>query len=526
MSTLLQRAAQAARNGTDADVSRETLARVPIVSVVDNPWQNRTHYGDLDELAADIERNGLLQPPIARLSPDGSGGYQIAFGHRRLRACQLAGLSSFPLFVHNLTDEEMAEYAWSENEKRSDTSAIEKARHIQRVQTDFGWTQEQVAQRFGINRSTAANLLRLLELPDAVQAQVDSGALPARSGMLLLRLTDAPEALAAVAEAAATAGQTTREVEAAIAEHRQRIDAEREKARQIAAVDALGLGVAWIEERTHNVSTFRPGSTWADSRLLEAGICGPGLCDCLRLWHKGERTWLQGDEAGPLPGDAPHIFWCCSQDNQCKNKREEWLAAQSQGHDQQAAQAQREEKERIAAAERARRKAVAESMLDSIVQRFPADEYWTDLRFWRFVADKANYSIAGCLKDALHLADAYRRLLEAALIEKGWIKDFGHTIDLNATQKNRSRLYSALDAKPATQPQPGDSQNTGWQDGWDDEDQTEFISMPSLPRPEQITRPRVALRIIENLPKGGKGDRAPFWLRYNEIIDLSEETNK
>lgn len=358
----------------DPNVSRETLTRAPIGQVLDNPWQNRTHYGDLEELAADIERNGLLQPPIARLAPDGSDTYQIAFGHRRLRACQLAGLVFFPFFVHILTDEEMAEYAWSENEKRSDTSPIEKARHIQRVQTDFGWTQEQVGVRFGINRSTAANLLRLLELPAAVMTLVDSGTLPQRSGMLLLRLTDAPDALAAVATAAATGGQTTREIEAAIAAQRLRI----EKERQVAAVDALGL----ID-------------------LLEA-----------QREISGEDTQRQAQQA---------------------------------------------EREQAATAERERLQAIAEKLLDGIVQRFPVDEMWGDLRFWRFVAaGESSYNIAPILSKALHLADAYRRLLEAAIFEQKWSKKHGKVIDLSATENNRRRLYSALG-------QPTYGETTNWE---------------------------------------------------------------
>lgn len=430
----------------DPNVSRETLTRAPIGQVFDNPWQNRTHYGDLDELAADIERNGLLQPPIARLAPDGSDTYQIAFGHRRLRACQLAGLVFFPLFVHSLTDEEMAEYAWSENEKRSDTSPIEKARHIKRVQADFGWTQEQVGLRFGINRSTAANLLRLLELPDAVQAQVDNGTLPQRSGMLLLRLADAPETLAAVATAAATGGQTTREVEAAIAAQRLLIDAEREKERQVAAVDALGLGLAWLEEWTNDTSAFYPGSSWADSRLLEEGLCGPGLCDCLRLCHRSARQFLPGSVKGPLLADAKDVLFVCCQDSRSQGKRIDLLEAQREisGEDTQR-QAQQAEKEQAATAERERLQAIAEKLLDGIVQRFPVDEVWSDLRFWRFVAGENSYNIAPILSKALHLADAYRRLLEAALLEQEWSKEHGKLLDLPATEKNCQRLYSALD---------------------------------------------------------------------------------
>lgn len=169
--------------------------RVGVAFLQDNPYQPRQRYAGIEELAENIRLNGLLQAPVARHY---GGSYQLAFGHRRLRAYRLLAEQHggdwlrMPVVVLPLTDDEMARYAWSENHNREDVSAVEEARLFQRMIADFGFTQKQIADDVGKSRSAVANTLRLLQLPAAAQELVDSGAMTERHGRELLRLAAAP----------------------------------------------------------------------------------------------------------------------------------------------------------------------------------------------------------------------------------------------------------------------------------------------------------------------------------------------
>lgn len=434
------------------DVSRETLTHIPIDAVGDNPYQERAYYTGLPELAADIQQNGLLQPPVARRAADGT--VQIAFGHRRLRAARLAGMDSFPVHLRDLTDQQMAEYAWSENDKREDTTAIEKARHIQRAIADFEWTQAQAAERFGIARSTVANLLRLLSLPENVQSLVEERKLDQRHARALLTLADEPEALAAVAAAAVEQGQSARDLEETVADKRQAIDAEREEQRQRAAVDALGLGVAWADDES--IECFRSTSPWANSALLDKGACGPGICDCLRVRFVNDESWImrmhRDELARPCPEDAPNVCYGCCADDQARRKWQELQAEQQEEEEadtetddeRRRREEEQAEQERVIAAENERRRVVAERIIDSIADNHKPDELWQNLRFWRHVAKVGTYVFHNAIRNAYTLEDAQRGLLEELIIERAWERDAGRQIDLEATAKNRDALLAAL----------------------------------------------------------------------------------
>lgn len=161
----------------------------------DNPYQPRQTYTGIEELAENIRLNGLLQPPVARSV---KGHYELAFGHRRLRAyrrlAELVGQDweRMPVIVRQLTDDEMAKSAWSENHNREDVSAVEEARLFQRMIDDFGLTQQEIADDIGKSRSAVANTLRLLQLPAEAQAMIDAGQITERHGRELLRLTGVP----------------------------------------------------------------------------------------------------------------------------------------------------------------------------------------------------------------------------------------------------------------------------------------------------------------------------------------------
>ncbi|KTT99126.1 ParB/RepB/Spo0J family partition protein [Sphingomonas sanguinis] len=149
---------------------------LPVGSLSPHPDQPRRHFEEaaLDELAASIAARGLIQPIVVR--PHGKD-YQIVAGERRWRAAQRARLHEVPVVVRDFDDAQTLEVALIENIQRQDLNAIEEAQAYQRLAGEFGHTQEALAKIVHKSRSHVANLLRLLELPDTVQAQVVTGAL-------------------------------------------------------------------------------------------------------------------------------------------------------------------------------------------------------------------------------------------------------------------------------------------------------------------------------------------------------------
>ena len=149
---------------------------LPIESLVPHPGQPRRHFDSalIDELAESIASCGLIQPIVVR--PHGHG-FQIVAGERRWRAAQRARLHEVPVVVRELGDAETLEIALVENIQREDLNAIEEAQAYRRLADEFGHTQEALSRIVHKSRSHIANLLRLLDLPDAVQAQVVDGTL-------------------------------------------------------------------------------------------------------------------------------------------------------------------------------------------------------------------------------------------------------------------------------------------------------------------------------------------------------------
>lgn len=160
-----------------------------------NPNQPRRRFDeeDLAELAASIAAQGVLQPILLR--PLGEDRFEIVAGERRWRAAQRAGLHAIPALVRSFDDVQVAEIALIENVQRADLNAIEEARGYQQLIERFGRTQASVAEAVGKSRAHVANLLRLLALPEAVQALVRDGALTAGHARAALAAQD-PEAAA------------------------------------------------------------------------------------------------------------------------------------------------------------------------------------------------------------------------------------------------------------------------------------------------------------------------------------------
>lgn len=152
-----------------------------------NPHQPRTVVEEeaLVELAASIREHGLIQPLIVTKA---EGGYTLIAGERRWRAAQIAGLVQVPAIIKEATPQEMLELAIIENIQRADLSALEEAYAYQQLMDEFNLTQEEVAKRVGKGRSTVANLVRLLTLPDNILQAVSSGQISGAHARALLPL--------------------------------------------------------------------------------------------------------------------------------------------------------------------------------------------------------------------------------------------------------------------------------------------------------------------------------------------------
>ncbi len=154
-----------------------------------NPFQPRTTMDEtkIEELARSIRSNGIIQPIVVRRV---EGGYEIVAGERRWRASQRAGLLKVPVVVREIPDDRLLAAALVENIQREDLNPIEEAHAYRRLADDYHLTQEQIADAVGKDRSSVANHLRLLKLPQEIRAEVGSGALSMGHARALLALPD------------------------------------------------------------------------------------------------------------------------------------------------------------------------------------------------------------------------------------------------------------------------------------------------------------------------------------------------
>jgi ParB family chromosome partitioning protein len=165
---------------------------------------------ELAELAASIEASGLLQPVIVRLR---NGRYELIAGERRWRAVQRLGWDKIPALVKDVDDRTLLTLALIENLQRDDLSAIDEATGYQRLGSEFQLGQAEIARLLGRDRSTIANLLRLLKLPDEVKQLIQDGKLSEGHARALLGIPNETEQVA-IAREAAEQGWSVREVEA------------------------------------------------------------------------------------------------------------------------------------------------------------------------------------------------------------------------------------------------------------------------------------------------------------------------
>ena len=172
-----------------------SLRHVPIELLQANPNNPRKNFNEeeLNALAASLKERGLLQPLVVR--PRAGGTFEIVAGERRWRASQKAGLHELPVLIRDLDDKETLEIALIENVQRADLNALEEAKAYRQLVDQYGHTQQQLADAIGKSRSHIANTLRLLNLPEATQTQIENGSLTAGHARALIA-TDSPEELA------------------------------------------------------------------------------------------------------------------------------------------------------------------------------------------------------------------------------------------------------------------------------------------------------------------------------------------
>jgi ParB family chromosome partitioning protein len=189
--------------GEDGSADITAATEVSLDALKPNPHQPRRGFDDdrLAELAESIRQKGVLQPILAEAAGDGS--YVIVAGERRVRAARLAGLAKIPVVVRQFSNHEKLEIALIENVQREDLSPIEEARAYRSMMEMADLSQEQVAAKVGKDRSTVANTLRLLRLPEEAQAALAQGNITpghARAILALLNPADQKELLRRISE--------------------------------------------------------------------------------------------------------------------------------------------------------------------------------------------------------------------------------------------------------------------------------------------------------------------------------------
>src|SRR5256885_11647874 len=211
----LGRGLEALLGPTREEAEREgSLVELAIADIRPNPYQPRRDVdpGALEELQASIRKAGLLQPVVVRPAPGGARGFELIAGERRMRACQALGWEKIPAVKREVDDRTVLTLALVENLQRDDLSPVDEARGYDRLIAEFSLTQQDVADAVGRDRSTVANALRLLKLPEAVLAMAHCGDLTLGHARALLALED-PRSATTLAREAGAQGLSVREIE-------------------------------------------------------------------------------------------------------------------------------------------------------------------------------------------------------------------------------------------------------------------------------------------------------------------------
>ncbi|MFD5598619.1 ParB/RepB/Spo0J family partition protein [Leucobacter sp. NPDC058333] len=223
--------AGARSNASDGPALQEVpgakLTRLNVDDVVPNRVQPRTEFDEdaLEELTHSVREFGVFQPIVVRaIEPEPAEGarYELIMGERRLRASKRAGLETIPAIVRSTADEHMLRDALLENLHRAQLNPLEEASAYQQLLADFGITQERLAERIGRSRPQVSNTIRLLRLPEPVQARVAAGVLTAGHARAILSLDGDVEAMQRLADKVVNEGLSVRAAEAAASEEPKR----------------------------------------------------------------------------------------------------------------------------------------------------------------------------------------------------------------------------------------------------------------------------------------------------------------
>jgi ParB family chromosome partitioning protein len=189
------------------------LKSIPISQISRNPFQPRQEFNteELAELQESLKASGLLQPITVRRRP-GKDGFEIIAGERRLRAATKLGWKEIPAIIKEIDDRTILTLALVENLQRTDLNPIEEGEGYHQLSQDFGLTQQQIAETVGKDRTTIANMLRLLQLPEPVRKLLQQGQLTMGHAKVLLGLDD-PAKIVGLAQEIVNDGLTVREVE-------------------------------------------------------------------------------------------------------------------------------------------------------------------------------------------------------------------------------------------------------------------------------------------------------------------------
>jgi ParB family transcriptional regulator, chromosome partitioning protein len=222
------------------------LKSIPIAQIARNPFQPRQEFNveDLGELQESLKASGLLQPITVRRRA-GKDGFELIAGERRLRAAAQLGWREIPAIIKEIDDKTILTLALIENLQRTDLNPIEEGEGYHKLSHEFGLTQQQIADTVGKDRTTVANMVRLLQLPAPVRRLLQEGQLTMGHAKVLLGLED-PEQISSLAREIVKEGLTVREVE-----QRLRVTGtpRTKKAGRPRAIDRQSPEVKRIEER-------------------------------------------------------------------------------------------------------------------------------------------------------------------------------------------------------------------------------------------------------------------------------------
>lgn len=204
----------------------EQVCQIKLQQIKANPYQPRKTFDDihLNNLADSIKQYGVLQPIVVRRTIQ---GYYIVVGERRYRAAKLAGLTTIPAIIKDLSDEDMMELAVIENLQREDLNAIEEAESYQRLMQELKITQREVAKRLSKSRPYIANMLRLLHLPQSIMTMVKKGDLSGAHGRTLLAVKNQSD-MVKIARRVAKEHWSVRQLEQFINETKQNSNVKKE----------------------------------------------------------------------------------------------------------------------------------------------------------------------------------------------------------------------------------------------------------------------------------------------------------